>query len=176
MSTNFERSAGYSNIRIAGKSGQIEIPTQIMQERFRIKLFIRIPQAEYPESAVGGNTVTHFGLPIQDENVGDTVALTRIVENGHYIPGIVERPPLLSLTDIWTGYLTKVVETIPIEDIAPEFFMRTIGDIKNAEELRSRILLRYRRSLPTFTDDRILAQGVSIREIKLAEKLVGEIR
>ncbi len=176
MSINYERrSAGYPNIFVSTKSSQIEIPTTIMQERFGIKLFIRIPQFEYPENAVLGDKLIHFGLPIQDEKEGDTMALTRIVKNGSYIPGSSEVPPLLSLDNIWTGHLIRVINIIPFEEISPDCFARTIGDIKNIEELRERILNRYRRSLPTFSDNKILGQGVSIREMKLVKRLTNVI-
>ena len=175
MSISYERGTGYPNIRIALKTSHIEVPTRIMQEKFGIKLFIRIPQPEYPENAVEGDRLIHFGLPIEDEKAGDTIALTRIVENGHYIPGTSEVPPLLSLEDIWTGYLTKVIDTITFGDITPEFFTKTIGSIRNISELRERILIRYKRSLPTFSDDKILCKGVSIREMILVKKLTGFI-
>ena len=137
MSFNYEkRGAGYPNIRIVNRSGHIEIPTVVMQEKFGIKLFIRISQLEYPENAVPGDRLVHFGLPIKDEKKGDTMALTRIVKNGCYIPGISEAPPLLSLGDIWTGRLIKVIDMIPFEEITHDYFAKTIGDIRNVEELR----------------------------------------
>lgn len=121
MSFNYEkRGLGYPNVRIVNKPGHIEIPTVVMQEKFGIRLFIRIPQPEYPENASPGDKLFHFGLPIQDEREGDTMALTRIVENGCYVPGISEVPPLLSLDDIWTGRLVRVIGMIPFKEIPPE--------------------------------------------------------
>lgn len=176
MSINYERrGAGYPNIFISTRSSQIEIPTTTIQEKFGIKLFIRIPQLEYPENAVSGDKLVHFGLPIQDEEEGDTMALTRIVKNGSYIPGSSEVPPLLSLDNVWTGHLIRVISMIPFEEISPDCFDRTIGNIKNVEELRERILNRYRHSLPTFSDNKIMGQGVSIREMKLVKKLTNVI-
>lgn len=175
MSIRYERGTGYPNIRIAVKTNQIEVPTRIMQEKYGIRLFIRIPQLEYPKKVVEGDKLIHFGLPIEDENEGDTIALTRIVENGRYIPGYPEVPPLLSLENIWTGYLTKVISIIPFEDVAPDFFTKTIGNIRNIDELRERILIRYKRSLPTFSDGKILEKGISIREMILVKKLTSLI-
>ncbi len=168
-----ERSTGYHNIRIAVNSSQIEVPVKAMQEKFGIKLFIRIPELEYPEEAVIGKRLIHFGLPIQDENVGDTFALTRIVENGHYIPGISELSPLLSLRNIWAGHLTDVVGMTTIDEIDSGLFAHTIGNIKNIHELRERILIRYRHSLPTLSDSQILEQGISIREMEFDRRLAN---
>lgn len=172
MSFNYEkRGMGYPNIRIANKPSPIEIPTAVMQEKYGIKLFIRIPQLEYPEDVVPGVRIVHFGLPIQDEREGDTLALTRIISNGSYVPGLFEEPPLLSLENIWTGRLIKVAEMVPFEEIPPESFAQTIGNIRDVNELKERILGRYRHSLPTFGDTQILSYGVSIREMILADRL-----
>jgi len=172
MSFNYEkRGAGYPNIRIVNKPNPIEIPTAVMQEKYGIKLFIRIPQFEYPEDAAPSIKIVHFGLPIQDEKVGDTLALTRIIQNGSYVPGLFEEPPLLSLENIWTGRLIKVAEMVPFEKIPPECFAHTIGNIRDLNELKERILSRYRHSLSTLGDNQILSYGVSIREMILGERL-----
>lgn len=99
------------------------------------------------------------------------MALTRIISNGSYVPGLFEEPPLLSLENIWTGRLIRVAEMVPFEEIPPESFTQTIGNIRDVNELRERILGRYRHSLPTFGDTQILSYGVSIREMILEERL-----
>jgi len=60
---------------------------------------------------------------------------------------------------------------VPFEEIPPESFAQTIGNIRDVNELKERILSRYRHSLPTFGDTQILSYGVSIREMILADRL-----
>lgn len=64
MSVAYERGTGHPNLLIVNHSHRLEIPTVSMQEKHRIKLFIRIPQDEYPEKANSGEKLIHFGLPI----------------------------------------------------------------------------------------------------------------
>jgi hypothetical protein len=173
MSVYYDRGADNPDFNVLTASGRIIIPMFEAQEQFGVESFIRITQSEYPVDAVEGSKLVHFNLPSKGEKVGGNTALARILENGHYIPGDSEVPPLLSLENIWIGRITRIIETIKYDEIAPEFFGHTIGGIRNVQELKERILTRYRPSMPALSDDQILRQGVSIREIELVEKVSG---
>lgn len=160
---------------VAKKDGHIKIPRIALQEKFGIKLFIRIPFDEYPHKVKPGDRLFHFGLPIQGEESGDTLALAKIIKNGKYIPHILESQPLLSLDNVWTGTLGTVVNKMPIDEIPLDIFDCTLGDIRNHEELKERILKRYKKALPTFSNFDILSQGVSIREINIHQRFNIEI-
>lgn len=171
MSIYHDRSADCTDAYLLSASGPITLPRAEVLGQFGVKAFIRIAQNEYPEDAAIGDRLVHFNLPTKGETVGEKTVLARIIKNGHYIPGVSEVQPLLSLDDVWVGRLTRVIVAIEYEEIALEFFRNTIGNIRNVSELKERILARYRCSMPALSEDQILGQGVSIREIELIQKV-----
>lgn len=99
--------------------------------------------------------------------MGSLAALSKIVAGGYFDPKGEEQLPLLSFENIWIAKIIGFTQSISYQEIPQDCFKNTIGKAHSPEELQELMLTRYQKTLPTFTDNQILAQGVSIRDLQL---------
>lgn len=128
--------------------------------------FIRIREDEYPFLPGVGHTYTHFNLSPAFHIPGLTYMFPIILETG-YFDGEKEVLPLISLDNAY------IVECIGFEtfraykDLKDEDFKFSASNIHDAEDLKKIIIKKYSKSMPTLSEEEILAKGVSITTLKI---------
>jgi len=170
MSKN-ERASNINSILFSHNNRELVLPTSSILQRLGVQEIIRIPNSDYPETSTIGTTLVHFGLPIHDKHLDTIVVLSRIQENGYFQANGEERLPLLSFNNVWIAKKIGLIESIPHHLLKRDIFRNTIGPCSNVPELQKLILSRYRETLPDLTNEEILSQGVSIRHVKLLQKI-----
>ncbi len=141
---------------------------------FSVEYLIRIPDAEYPDSFSEGDIVAHFNLPLSKDGLWHKnmyAVLPRIIETGYFNADGKEVLPLLSFDNVWIGEVVEIHKHVSYEDLNDDFFDKTIGGVKNTDELREKIWERYHKSLPDQTRETVLSQGVGVRKIKLIKRV-----
>lgn len=132
---------------------------------------VRIPIEDYPETASPGEVVVHFGLPIPVDPPGTKVVLSKILRNGHFKSSGEEALPLLSFEEVWLATVKRCIEFVPYEALPKDCFKNALGGVKDVSSLKDLILARYRKSVPEFSKEQILSQGVPIRYLELTKKV-----
>ncbi len=167
MSSIHERALSGKQVRLAVGNREFIFPRSSIVEELGVKSIIRIPKEEYPEKATRGSIFTHFNLPVPSDFTGTRAVLSRILENGYFKTSGEEKLPLLSFSNVWLVNVTKQINFANYDSFSPEIFERTIGGVRNVDELKKLILSRYSKSIPDFDEKGILSQGLSVRFLEL---------
>lgn len=129
---------------------------------------IRIQKDEYEQIDTALPFYTHFNLQFCGHRIGSTYALPRILTQGYFVDDADQLPPLLSFEGALMGTCTKVQEHIPYNMITNDIFRYSMRHIQSVDELKSAILRRYKISMPSLSDEKILSLGVSITTLKFS--------
>lgn len=168
----FFRGVDPSPLLIKTSAGIESVDYCYLLEKFGVDEIIRIPQIDYPELALRGETFVHYNLPIMHDRLGWEVIMCRIVEAGCRKSPKEERKPLLSLEDVWKARVVDFYQREKYSDIPREIFLeKCIGRAKNKSELERMMVKRYQPVYPFLKEDQILREGVTVTMLKLIEKV-----
>jgi hypothetical protein len=136
--------------------------------------FVRLPLNDYVTLTETNKIYSHFNLPIP--TFCKNVILAKIIQPGYFTIDKNEKLPLISLENVWTAELMDSIKYSSINDLPKRCFLNSIGGINNKEDLKNKLLERYKNSLPDRTDEEILSQGVSVRFFRLIKKVSLNIK
>lgn len=157
--------------RVWTKNGQLIIDKELMCRMIGTQKAVRVTKKEYPEEAIEGTLLYHFGLPLNADFVGTKVSLARIIEHGYFLRDGQEKMPLLSFENVWQAVIQERIALTTYDKLSDKFFTNSIGGATDIEGVKKLILARYRNSLPDLTDEEILNRGVSVRLLKLVKRV-----
>ena len=157
----------------------LSLPKQDILTMLGVRDVVRVPEKEYPINGRPEDVVTHFNLRYKGSVPWEYDVMPRIVKEGSVIDN-VETPPLLSFHDAWIVQLINLKDNIAPDDIPPEYFINTIGNIRNSQQMRERLEERYKKSHPnvSIADMRkYIDGGVTTRRFRLIDKVtfMGDI-
>ena len=144
--------------------------------------FIRIREDEYPflpkidstdNAPVVGALYTHFNLSPAFHIPGLTYMLPRILETG-YFDGEKEVLPLISLDNTYIAECISFETLRMYDDLKNEDFVHAASNIKNAEDLKKVIVMKYSKSMPTLSEEEILNKGVSITTLRIIGRYIEQ--
>ena len=70
----------------------------------------------------------------------------------------------------------EVQQRVPITEVGQRYFDQSLPHIKNPEQLRQVLLIRYRSMFPRLADEDIVARGCAISLIDFGGSLEGTAR
>ncbi len=166
---------GYSDsVLFFYQNQELSVPLKEALQILKANVIVRITKSEYPENNKGGEILSHIGLPTFEEHEGMVVILGKILRHGSFQNWQVQ-PPLLSLENVWKARMELCESPIDYDSVNYGTLGKTIGNLKNKQEVEQTILRRYRHSLVGETDSQILSRKISLRKFRLLEKIYFKV-
>jgi hypothetical protein len=167
----YDRGVDLETIRALVNGLEINLRRDDVLQRLNVDTMVRIPDSVYPQEGKPGDFISHFGLPIHGDHAGSIAAMPKILEHGYFRRTGEEMLPLLSFEKIWLAQIVECFESISYDNLLGRFFKNTIGKATDTDSLKQLILNRYQNQLPDRSHEEILSEGVSIRILRLVEKV-----
>lgn len=154
-------------IKVVTNEGIKEVPYKMVCKEYGIDGCIRIQKDELENIDLNLSYFTHFNLQASGHKIGEVYGLPIIIDPGYYINQYEEVLPILSFKKLTKGKCIEVKNEVPYVRLTEEDFEYSMQHIKNTDQLKKAILKRYKKSLPSLSDKKILSAGVAITKLKL---------
>lgn len=127
-----------------------------------VDALIRLQESEFQALPPHDRTYAHFNLELTTNAVGKRYAIVPIVKPGRRLDDGTEVLPVIDVRPARIGICLEVQQRVPITEVGLRYFDQSLPHIKNPEQLRQVLLIRYRSMFPSLTDEEIASRGCAI--------------
>jgi len=165
-----------THIRVVRDGEEIEVTVAELRRLLGVDALIRLQEPEFQALPAHYRAYAHFNLEITTNAAGKRYAIVPIVRPGRRLDDGTELLPVIDVRPARIGICMEVQQRVPITEVGQRYFDQSLPHIKNPEQLRQVLLIRYRSMFPRLADEDIVARGCAISLIDFGGSLEGTAR